>query len=439
MGFRLRKDDAVAVGDSFTVVDADNDAADADNDAADATSAGYSALDDTTKWATFDMRTVNQGAEGFSGAAFDGRYIYFVPNTMIANTPSTGGLVARYDTQAGFTAAASWSTFDITTVNAAATVFEGAAFDGRYVYFVPNGGGLNSQVTRYDTLASFTTSTSWATFDTTTLSVGAKGFSGAAFDGRYLYFAPNGVSTNDVVARYDTQASFAAGTSWTTFAPTSVNAGANGFWGTAFDGRYVYFVPWRQSIVTRYDTKADFNVATSWTTFDTTTLSARTKSYFGAGFDGRYLYFVPFYDTGNINPSGLFTRYDTQAAFTTGASWSTFDTLGANPNAQGFAGAAFDGRYIYGAPSFGEGTSDGVVARYDTQSTFTIGKSWATFDTTTLDPSADRFEGVAFDGRYVYFVPNNGIGGGAASGLVARFDAKTPSALPPGYAHGSFY
>jgi len=39
--------------------------------------------------------------------------------------------------------------------------------------------------------------------------------------------------------------------------------------------------------------------------------------------------------------------------------------------------------------------------------------------------------GGTFDGRYVYFVPNY-------DGLVVRFDAKTPSALPTGYAHGSF-
>jgi hypothetical protein len=50
--------------------------------------------------------------------------------------------------------------------------------------------------------------------------------------------------------------------------------------------------------------------------------------------------------------------------------------------------------------------------------------------------TAKGYASAVFDGRYVYFGAYNN---GAPDGVVARFDAKTPSALPAGYAHGSFF
>ena len=53
-----------------------------------------------------------------------------------------GGLVVRYDAEAQFAATASWSTFDVGSVNAAARGFAGATFDGQYVYLVPYSGSV---------------------------------------------------------------------------------------------------------------------------------------------------------------------------------------------------------------------------------------------------------------------------------------------------------
>jgi hypothetical protein len=421
---------ADATNDSPSDQDVGNDGSDGGNtDAA----AGYSALNDTSKWTTFDMATVNGGAKGFTGAAFDGRYVYFVPN----NSGSIDGLAGRYDTMAAFTTGTSWATFDMTTLNSGAKGFVGAAFDGRYVYFVPFGDGLSGSfdglVGRCDTMATFTSGSSWTIFDTTTVNAGAKGFVGAAFDGRYVYFVPfgNGTSTDGLVGRYDTMATFTSGSSWTTFDMTTVNAGAKGFQGAVFDGRYLYLVPnyngSTDGLVGRYDTMATFTSGSSWTTFDMTTVNAQAKGFQGAAFDGRYVYFVPSYN-GSID--GLVARYDTMAAFTAGGSWATFDMTTVNAGAKGFLGAAFDGRYVYFVP-YSTGPFDGLVARYDTMAAFTTGTSWTTFDMTTVNAGAKGFAGAAFDGRFLYFVP-------ADQGIVARFDAKTPPALPPGYAHGSF-
>ena len=47
------------------------------------------------------------------------------------------GLVARYDTTAPFSSAASFDVFDTTTLNRSAAGFAGGAFDGAHVYFAP--------------------------------------------------------------------------------------------------------------------------------------------------------------------------------------------------------------------------------------------------------------------------------------------------------------
>jgi hypothetical protein len=331
----------------------------------------YNDMTDPKNWSTFDPTTVTAGAQFFEGATFDGRYIYLAP---WGDQTTFGSIVTRYDTQAMFGAAASWSTFDTSTVNAGAQGFQGAAFDGRYVYLVPNAtapAAFDGLVTRYDVHTAFGDAASWSTFDVTTVNAGAKGFRGATFDGRYLYLVPNfnGNATSGLVARYDTRVTFGNVASWSTFDIGVVNAGAQGFRGAVFDGRFVYFSP----------------------------------------------------DQNGLGPDGIVARYDTQASFPAAASWSTFDTAAVHPEAKGFAKAAFDGRYVYFIPG-GGGTSS-LVAQYDTLASFVDAASWSTFDTTTVNARAEGFNGAAFDGRYVYLVPNSN-GAGAYDGVIVRYDTQ---------------
>ena len=75
-----------------------------------------------------------------------------------------------------------------------------------------------------------------------------------------------------------------------------MNAGAVGFAGTAFDGRYVYLVPYngaKSGLVTRYDTTALFAEKGSWSTFDLTIMNSEAKGFYGAAFDGQYVYLAP--------------------------------------------------------------------------------------------------------------------------------------------------
>jgi hypothetical protein len=393
--------------------------------------ATYNDASDPRNWSSLDVSALDNRAKGFMGAAFDGRYMYFVPhyNTTIA----ASGVLARYDTAAAFDASSSWSFLDTATlVSPSARGFAGAAFDGRYVYLVPNkfAGAPSGVVTRYDTTVPFGSAGSWSTFDIASLAATATGFLGAAFDGRYVYFANSEGNPISYQARYDTRGPFSSPGSWSIFDAAPLFGGSPPtFFGAVFDGRYVYFVRGYSGAATnggvaRYDPQGPFTSATSWTTFDVSSVDANAVGFRGAAFDGRYVYLVP-YASGALK--SLAARYDTLAPFATATSWSLFDTKTASPNASGFWGATFDGRYIYLAPS-----ATATLARFDTTASFAARDSWTTHDPGVLDP---EFVGAAFDGRYVFFVPGNPTG----SGVVVRFDARSPRAMPnvPGY-YGSF-
>jgi hypothetical protein len=313
-----------------------------------------------------------------------------------------------------------WMTLDTASVKAGGGA--GTAFDGRYLYVAPGG---DEVVHRYDTRASFAGAGSWTAFDLSALDASAGGFRGAAFDGRYVYFVPYNHadgSFSGTVSRYDTRASFDDKGGWSTFDVSTLKPAAAAFVGAVFDGQYIYLVPLGGNGVAsgglaRYDTRADFTAASSWATFDTKTVDPNAIGYYGATFDGRYVYLSPYADSQNTY-NGHVTRYDTTASLTAASSWSVFDTTTLNPTARGYFGATFDGRYAYFVPYRGDGSQDSLVARYDTTSDFASKSSWSLFDTAPLGVSA---QGAVFDGRFVYLVPS-GPAPGCVNGRTARFD-----------------
>jgi hypothetical protein len=117
--------------------------------------------------------------------------------------PHVKTIATRFDTQGGsFTSKTPWSTFDISTVapasDAGAPSFSGAGFDGRFVYYVP---ALTGGVVRYDTWSAFTDSCAWSSHDISLDVAGAVSYYGAVYDGQYLYLVPKGTW----VARFDTK------------------------------------------------------------------------------------------------------------------------------------------------------------------------------------------------------------------------------------------
>jgi hypothetical protein len=364
----------------------------------------------------------------FQGGTYDGRYVYFSP---------TGYPVERYDTHGSFTAAGSWSAYDPTLViDGGSNSFRGAAFDGHYVYMIPSSTSTNL-VFRCDSTGTFDSQSSWQSFDISSAFPTTGGFAGSTFDGRYLYLVP---TVNGVTARFDTQGAFSTPASWSIFDLQTVNAELVGLSGGIFDGRYVYYVPdinfmgsdggtVAAGVMVRYDTMAPFATGTSWSAFDVTSINSEAGGFIGGAFDGRYIYLAPY-----SNVLGYVARFDTKTATSLSdpSAWSFFSANKVNSNADGFAGAAFDGRYVYFVPNTAS-MPDGLVARFDTTGTFDDKAKWSTFDQTQLNANAIEFWGAVFDGQFLYFVPNS-------TGVVTRFEARASASMPklPGF-FGSFY
>jgi N-acetylneuraminic acid mutarotase len=367
--------------------------------------------------------------DGYSGGVFDGRYIYFVPLNDGTTGPSS--LVLRHDTASGsFKSMKSWAVFDPGANGVGTEGYNGGAFDGRYVYFAPgsNAAGAHGEVLRFDTHAAFDATASWTTFDAGAHGVGADpdGYSAAVFDGHYLYFVPsdNGTEAHGEVLRYDTQADFQTAASWTAFDPGAHGVGTDpdGYLMGLFDGRFIYFGPnnngtERHGEFLRYDTKASFVETMSWTAFDpgAAGLGTDIDSYHGLAFDGRYLYATPWYN--NVTYHTQFLRYDTRTAFDSLGSWTVFDPEAAGVGTgAGFHGAAFDGRYVYALPN-----THGEVYRYDTRKPYTSTTAWSVFNVpgSGIGVNPTDFSGAVFDGRYIYCVPWTHA---SPHGEVVRYD-----------------
>ena len=251
----------------------------------------------------FDFKTLNSLLTGYNAAKFDGRYIYYLPRYN--DTLIFFGIVVRYDTTLPYSSSNSYLIYNLqANVDSRCTDITGGAFDGRYMYWTCRYGLFLAQLTviiRYDTMLPFNSTPSYSVFDTLAVNTQAGGYSGAIFDGRYVYIV-SGTDYSSVWGRYDTTAPFAATQSWRFFdllsvVPTASNS-ARVLVGT-FDGRYVYLNPnlsasVPSSFLTRYDTTLPFSTSTSYQTFNTLLLPGNFATLYSGGvFDGRYYYLSP--------------------------------------------------------------------------------------------------------------------------------------------------
>jgi hypothetical protein len=250
-------------------------------------------------WSTFSLAFLVGSPCGYAGAVFDGRYVTLVPFLE----PQSGGpftTLARFDTQApgGFTAGTSWSTLQISLAVPSAGAFTGGIFDGRRLYLMTPPSN-QSLVTIYDTTRPLNDFGAWSGLDLA--SDAGVGQLGGGFDGRYVYASPAArlPTLTPTVARCDTQSDGGCGaaSSWARFSVGPLNAAdaaGEQYMGSAFDGRYLYFPPYAATTVAlRFDTTLSFTALTSWSRFDLSRLPAGAFGFFGSVFDGEYVYFVP--------------------------------------------------------------------------------------------------------------------------------------------------
>jgi len=246
------------------------------------TQGSFDSPDASNSWFTFDVSVIDKRAAWFFGAIFDGRYVYLVPNY-------SSSVLVRYDTLAPFDVVGSWAIHELLPHQ----YLVGGTFDGRYLYVSPNSSG---PMPRFDTRGNFLSAASWANIDTQMF--GANGeFGGALYDGTSLYLTPAAGSA----LRYDSRSSIDSVDSWSAFDISTVNTSTKGYYGAVFDGRYVYYPPYSTrfeqpvpaSAISRYDTRATFNTPGAWSFFDLATISPAAKWFFGGIFDGKYVYLIP--------------------------------------------------------------------------------------------------------------------------------------------------
>jgi len=414
-----------------------------------AASPAFTALNQPGAFTAFPATNVNGlNTVGYAGAIFDGRYVYFVP---YQNSVSAHGRVLRLDTRGGFTNAASWSAYDATlAVGSRAVGFTGGVFDGRFVYFSPQITSPASGELRYDTQGNFTNAASWTLYDAAlTDGLSCQGFQGAVFDGHYVYYVPHyntnvtAAGWNGIVLRFDTRGPFTDPNSWHAYdAGNTGGFPTRGYSSGIFDGRYVYFTPVVNGVqpegngcVLRYDTQRPFTNSASWQAHDASNTGGLTATVFkGAVFDGRFLFFAPYPVSGNC----VVLRYDTQGVFTNTADWSAFNATNTSAlPTEGYDGAVFDGRFVYFVPYHNAASVfHGRILRYDTQGLFTNPSSWQAFDAgTTAGLATQGYVGAVSDGRYLYFAPYANATG--FSGNVLRFDSRLPRLIPPTVTGGS--
>jgi hypothetical protein len=215
--------------------------------------------------------------------------------------------------------------------------------------------------------------------------------------------------------------------------------------GGIYDGKHVFFPAgghaslsgWYSGTKTgvgqmlSYDPKGDFTSASSWTVFTTSAASPAASAFAGAVFDGRYIYYPPY----NPAAESVALRYDTQAPFDQASAWTSADlnTFNKAFSPVGYVGGAFDGRYVYFVPNCFYEYWSGLLLRYDTQAPFADKTSWSLFDTQTLSYDAGGYIGAAFDGRYLYFPPWGDLSTNSSHSdavPITRFDTQASFTAP---------
>jgi hypothetical protein len=342
--------------------------------------------------------------------------------TDSASTDATRSDGAPTDTGAGeastdagsvytdFTDPANWETAN--TGNAGTM---GAAFDGRYVYYGPHN---NMIAWRYDTHGAWDGG-AWDAY----FLPGSPPASGTVFgdnNGKFVYFVPYASSA----ARFDTSGAFRDAGAWTSDDVSSTVPGAGQAWGGTFDGRYFYIGVYAGSPSKVWAMRYDSNAATfgAWEAFDTSLLAVAGDAgvpglYPSPGTDGKYVYYSGAWLSATSG-SAIVARFPVGGTFTDPASWETYDVGALKGSVPTCAGTVFDGRYLYFVPDNYSLAADTVV-RYDTTASFTSASAWSFFDILNVATNPQRYSGGTFDGRYVYFAPFD-------PGVVVRVDTTAP-------------
>ncbi len=340
---------------------------------------------DTNSFEIYDAgNTGEMNTKGYAGVVYAKDYVYFVP---YINEEGRHAKVLRYNTKGEFKNKDSWNVFDASQTEGIpegimSLGYDGGLYDGkRYIHFVPYGdqSGANPYALRYDTEGEFNDKKSWAVVNTTVVSenTNAKGYYGCSYDGEYVYYVPFANKSEDkfhsMMLRYNTNLPYEEKSSWELYDAGKTGSEITvGYKGATYDGRYIYYVPFREkegnggqhARVLRYDTKGQFSKESSWEVYDAAdTESLNTVGYVGAEFDGRYVYYIPYQQDELFHANVL--RYDTTKSFKEKNSWSAYNIGNIDGlNTNGYKYGTIMGEYVYYVPYNNNDNFSGIVLRY---------------------------------------------------------------------------
>lgn len=354
--------------------------------------------------------------KGYKGIGSDGQYLYYAPYYDGSNYH---GRVLREKIYTVFGNSSTWEAYDAgTTDSLTCKGFSGAIFDGQFMYFVPEyNGAYHGIVLRYDTTKPFKNSGSWDAYNAGSVdSLTTKGFKGAVFDGHFIYFIPayNGAYHGNVL-RYDTTKPFKSSGSWEAYNCGSLNAG---FYGGVYVEPFVYLSPWKNGKIVRLDTTKPFKSSGSWVAYDVSTINAGLKKFGGPCSNGRYVYYP------NLEGE-LALRYDTERPLTDANSYKTF-----NPNSlmdgAYFIDCCIQDHFLILSPY------QATAAVHDMDLPFDNVNSWTMTIIMHNHHTKFGWHGSHADPNYVYFSPFYPDHPAAYHGVVSRIRvAPCPTQTPP--------
>lgn len=381
-----------------------------------------------------DLTQFNSDSKGFSGASFDGRYLYLVP---LSNGKGVfHGTIARFDSLGNFSESSSWSFFDSASLNGYSRGFVDSCFDGQFLYLIPfHNDRHHGQVTRYDTQKEFDDHDAWSFFDLQEhLHDECRGFVSGSFDGRYLYLSPYQLdweTHHGHMVRYDTQTDFLNSAGWQNFNSQAIWPESRGFHSSVSANGWTWFIPYVREnrdyhgLIVRNRQADRFDDPMQWEAVDLQRFHRGACGFVGGCFDGRYLYLSPYHN--GQERHGLVARFDIKKPFNDRRSWEFFDATSVDKSSRGFFGSIAHGDYIYFLPHCKEeGIYHGQFSRFDRRCAFDDPSAWTVYDSVSDHPKSMGYMGGAVISDRLIMAPHE-TALFHHSGIVASLDLNEPS------------
>ena len=313
-------------------------------------------FNNNTAYETFDLTTLNANCKGFGGCCIAYPYIYLFSTFIAETVPIVYDTnIVRYDMRLPFNNSSSYLVFDMVNVSTDLYQLYGGIYDGdSYIYFMANNTTLDkSYLIQYNINLGFQNPSS---YQYTEINPNNNNYPSMAFDGQFIYIIPN---SGSILFKYDTTVVFGSAGLYQ-FDLSTLNASVSNMSYGCFDGRYLYLSCGSTGYIVKYDTTKDFTQSTNYSIYQ---LSNNT--YQCCLFDGRFVYFMGTFSTGTT-PTGDITYYDITQSFTDSNSYKSINMTLSNEALLGFGSCICDGKYIYVATSYNisEVLEDSFICRF---------------------------------------------------------------------------